>query len=124
MSKLDQFIGFHRVMAINRTKYSEILTDDAELFCREIGKCGASVCEIVWWEYIKRSDQKGSIGGGGPIDAKNNEYMWSEIYYMSKKFTPDTTADELIEYIKCVRETYPTHDIHPAFDLNVDHVTE
>ncbi len=120
MNDLNKYIDNHRIIQISKTEYAEILVDDPIGFVKEILSRRARISEITWWEHIRIDEQNNSLGGGGPIDTRNKGYMWSEIYYISKKFEKSASEETVIEYINSVKEQYNGHDIYPAFDIIVE----
>ena len=76
------------------------------------------ISEILWWDNTK-IEEGSTIGYGGPKDTRNSdEYFFAETDIV-KAFTPLSTFEEILNYIKRVKKDYHTHELYPAFDIKI-----
>lgn len=57
---------------------SEYIFSDYKEFLELLLANDGAVEMIVWYDYCKIEEQSESLGAGGYIDKKNNDYMWAE----------------------------------------------
>lgn len=69
---------------------------------------------IVWFDFIKISEQSESLGGGGYRDTQNPDYMWAETPLFEVGLD-DKPLEYIAEYIDSVMSEYANHDLYPAF---------
>ncbi len=77
---------------------------------------GGCVESILWFEYVRVSEQKNSLGGGGYIDKTNPLYMYAETYIYKDKMENMPLSD-IKEYIQSIIASYPNNKLFPAFDI-------
>jgi hypothetical protein len=111
------YLEDHLIMKIGVDQLSDMIVDDIPLFLKTIKKTQYYISNIEWWEHLLISDREKSIGGGGPIDKNNEKFYYSEMYYMSNSFSPDTSEEELLTYIEQCKKAYPNNNIYPSFTL-------
>ncbi len=93
---------------------SEYLFTDWKEFLDLLYAQGGSVESILWFEYIKISEQKKSIGAGGYKDKFHPDYMYAETQIFEKDLEHKSIY-EIKEYIKSVFEEYPNNKLMPLF---------
>ena len=101
-----QKIGANGYIVVNPVEYVKFVSD-----------YGYYVSKVSWWEHIEIENQKKSLGGGGPTDQQNNNFMYSEIYYLSENFSEDDT-ELCLTYLKETPELYKGHDLCPSFIIS------
>ena len=95
--KIRGYLKDHLILDVGGI-YKEMIVNDASLFLRVVENSGYYIDEIGFWEYCPISS-KDSLGGGGPIDRKNKDYYFSEIYYWGKTFRQNSPISEISDYI-------------------------
>lgn len=67
-----------------------------------------------WFDYCKIANQSESLGAGGYIDKRDNDYMWAEtqIYEIG---LDNKTLSEILQYIEDIKNTYQDYKLYPAF---------
>ena len=96
---------------------SEYLFADWEEFLELLFTEGGYVESILWFEYIKISEQKQSLGSGGYKDKSTPDYMYAETQIFDKDFEHKSLY-EMKEYIKSVIEKYPNNKLMPSFYIS------
>ena len=114
---ISDYLKDHLIIKIGVDQLSDIIVDDITLFLKTIKKTQYYISNIQWWEHLLISDREKSIGGGGPVDAKNEEFYFSEMYYMGDSFWPNTSEEELLTYIEKCKRSYLDKNIYPSFSL-------
>ena len=114
---ITAYLKDHLIIRIGVYPLSDLIVDDITLFLKVIKKTQYYISSIGWWEHLLISDREKSIGGGGPIDVKNEKFYFSEIYYMGNSFSPNTSEEELLTYIEKCKKEYPNKHIYPSFSL-------
>lgn len=105
--KLQEFIAKHKLC-------SEFLFDDWEKFIELLYSEGGRVESILWFEHIKISQQKNSLGSGGYIDKNNPDYMYAETQIFKNEMEK-FTLPHIKEYIKSTLSSYPNNSLVPSF---------
>ena len=107
--KLKQYIEENKVC-------SENMFRDWTAFLELLFAQGGCVESILWFEYVRISEQKNSLGAGGYQDKNNPKYMYAEtnIYQTGLE---NKTLVEVTEYIQSTFATYSDHTLVPSFDL-------
>ena len=115
-NSLKCYLNQHCVICIGCNS-TDIIVDDWEGFVDFLYAKNYRVLSILWWEYIKISEQGDmSLGGGGPLDPNNVEFMWSETI-IGQEFSDISTAFEIKAYIVQVKQKYRLHNIVPSFTI-------
>ena len=93
---------------------SELLFSDWKEFLDLLYLQGGYVESILWFEYVKISEQSKSIGSGGYIDKINPDYMYAETHIFEQGFD-DKSLSEIDEYIHSILLEYPNNKLIPSF---------
>lgn len=93
---------------------SELLFADWNEFLELLYDNGSYVEGVVWFEYVKVSEQKYSMGTGGYRDKNNPEYMYAETLIYNTDFN-NNSLFEIKEYIESILEKYPRNLLLPSF---------
>ena len=112
---ITEFLKEHLILDVSGI-YKEMIVDDVDLFLQVIEKSEYYIDEIGFWEYLPISSTD-SLGGGGPIDRKNEDYYYSEIYYWGKTFRQNSPISEISDYINEHQNRYPDRKIYPSFSI-------
>lgn len=96
---------------------SEYLFADWEEFLELLYEEGGYAESVLWFEHIKISDQKQSLGSGGYKDKSNPDYMYAETQIFDGDFEHNSVY-EVKKYIKTVLEKYPNNKLIPSFYIS------
>ena len=111
---LKQFIDSHLVRKIGKM---EFIVDAPVELIDVVANSDYFIAGILWWEHIEIGKQKDALGGGGPIDPENKNFMYSEIYYEMKWFSQNN-IESCKEYLTETKKKYSGHEIMPSFVLD------
>ena len=107
MKVLHEYIEKHKLC-------SELLFDDWKEFLEVLYSEGGRVESILWFEHVKISHQKASLGSGGYKDEKNPEYMYAETQIF-KNHMESLSLSQIIQYINLILNSYPNNRLIPSF---------
>ena len=83
----------------NKKVCSEYLFQDWREFLEVLYSQGGHIESILWFEHIKISEQKKSLGTGGYIDNFNQDYMYAETNFFEHGFDNKSLC-EINDHIK------------------------
>ena len=109
-------IKYLEAHAVEKISENEFIVDNPTEFVNIISDSDYYIQKMIWWDHIGIKNQKQSLGGGGPIDSKDNGFMYSEIYYISKKFSAN--ENELCrKYLLEIPKKHTGHQLIPSFSV-------
>lgn len=106
-STMNAYIEEHKLC-------SDYLFPDWEEFLELLYAEKGCVESILWFEYVKISEQRNSLGSGGYKDKSNPDYMYAETQIFEEGLE-DKSVYEIKEYINSVIENYPNNKLIPSF---------
>jgi hypothetical protein len=93
---------------------SEYLFADWEEFLELLYEEGGYAESVLWFEHIKISDQKQSLGSGGYKDKSNPDYMYAETHIFKNEME-NLSLHEINNYIESIIASYPNNKLIPSF---------
>lgn len=118
--KIDDYIIKHTItkIGVSLPNYiiCEVIVDDPFELIPVVKNNNCYISQIGWWEHSEITTGS-TIGYGGPRDPRSPEMYYFAETDICRNFNSNTKEEEYYEYLDQIIDSYPHHNLVPAFDI-------